>query len=554
MKNSIFPDYCPNTPTHTFKIVDHLSVQVTETANPFSLPVSALFSMAARINKKRSFLFVSKVLGKHIPVDPYTPLLTGAALGLLLYRRQWECLKEVEAARMQGSLYAAEAASGQEQAGGQAELAGQAGDAGNARNARLAREASVEAPGPATDHSHPGVTLGEAEERLAEAARLLETAVRGLSQPEFAREAYTELAGAKLVLPEPVLFIGYAETATALGHSMFRLFHAGAAYIHTTREDIPELSSAISFEEEHSHAVDHLCYTLDPELLSGGEPVVLVDDEITTGNTVVNTIRDMQSKFPRSDYVVASILDWRTGANQEAYAALEQELGIRIASLCLLEGSIEVSGTPLLEASAAPSAASSAAPAAAGEGTNRVPAPVNLSLLQDGMDRLPVSSRDSLGEINAAPYIRGSGRFGIRSGDNEELDLAASAVAGRLQALREGGPALVLGTGEFMYLPMRIAAAMGEGVSYQSTTRSPIYPVDKPGYGVASAAAYPSAGDPGIVNYLYNIAPDQYDDIFVLLEREVPIPRIQPMLDVLDKLAGRRVHVIMLGGGPGKEE
>ncbi|MNJ01708.1 hypothetical protein D3C73_1614270 [compost metagenome] len=69
-------------------------------------------------------------------------------------------------------------------------------------NARNAREASAEAPGPASgDHCHPGVTLDEAEERLAEAARLLETAVRGLAQPEFAREAYTELAGAKLVLP-----------------------------------------------------------------------------------------------------------------------------------------------------------------------------------------------------------------------------------------------------------------------------------------------------------------------------------------------------------------
>nr|WP_235775537.1 MULTISPECIES: phosphoribosyltransferase family protein [Paenibacillus] len=502
--------------------------------------------MAARINKKRSFLFVSKVLGKHIPVDPYTPLLTGAALGLLLYRRQWDRLKELEEARMQGSLYAAEAAAasacGQEQAGGGAGDAGYTGDT------------VAGLPGAAAGHSRPGATLGEAQERLAEADRLLETAVRGLSQPQLAREAYTELAGAKLVLPEPVLFIGYAETATALGHSMFRLFHDGASYIHTTREDIPELVSAISFEEEHSHAVDHLCYALDPELLSGGEPVVLVDDEITTGNTVVNTIRDMQSKFPRSDYVVASILDWRTGANREAYAALEQELGIRITSLCLLEGSIEVSGAPLLEASVAPSATSSAAPAAAGESTDRVPAPVNLSVLQDGMDRLPVSSRDSLGEVNAAPYIRGSGRFGIRSSDNEELDLAAVAVASRLQALREGARALVLGTGEFMYLPMRIAAAMGEGVSYQSTTRSPIYPVDKPGYGVASAAAYPSAGDPGIANYLYNIAPDQYDDIFVLLEREVPLPRIQPMLDVLDKLAGRRVHVIMLDGGPGKED
>ncbi|MDF9840893.1 hypothetical protein M2105_001791 [Paenibacillus sp. PastF-1] len=463
MKNSILPTYYPKTNIHTFNIVDNLQVTVTETANPFQMPVDSLFSMAARINKKRSFLFVSRVLGKHIPVNPYTPLLSGAALGLLLYR-----------------------------------------DMG-----------------------------GEGSGTLMD--KLLDQAVHGLVHPEYAEEAYRTLLEARLTLPHPAVFIGFAETATALGHSMYNLFASGASYIHTTREDIPELTSVISFEEEHSHAVDHLCYALHPELLSGNEPVILVDDEITTGNTAINIIRDIQAKFPRREYVVASLLDWRSPANIQAYRDLELELGIKITALSLLRGNIEVNGTPLLNADAARD-----------QQVEDAQVPVVTTYIQDGLERLNVTSADSCGEINASPYLKLSGRFGLASGDNAAIDGEVAAVAAKLRALREGDRTLVMGAGEFMYLPMRIAAEMGEGVFYQSSTRSPIYPQHRPDYGVRSAAGYPSAGDPLITNYIYNVEYGQYDDIFVLLERDVPGRRIKPMTDILRGLAGSKVHLIVL--------
>jgi hypothetical protein len=468
MNNSILSDYCPRTNTHTFNIVENLQVTVTETANPFQMPVSALFSMAARINKKRSFLFVSKVLGKHIPVNPYTPLLSGAALGLLLYREM-------------------------------------------------------------------NVDCGAGHGELVD--KLIQQAMHGLIHPVFAEDAYHELMAAKLILPKPAVFIGFAETATALGHSMYNIFAGNASYIHTTREDIPDLTSVINFEEEHSHAVDHLCYALDASLLSGEEPVILVDDEITTGNTAVNTIRDIQSKFPRQEYVIASLLDWRTGKNLQVYKDLEQELGITIKSLCLLQGSIEVKGIPLLHA---------------GEEKDKPAAakvPIITSCVYDGMERLPVTSTDSMQELNKSPYLRHSGRFGLVSEENAEVDAGVHVIADQLRKLRTGERVLVMGVGEFMYLPMRVAAEMGEGVSYQSTTRSPIHPNRRPDYGVHSAAAYPSAGDPAITNFIYNVEPGQYDEIFVLLEREVPRERIQPMTDILRKLARHKVHLVVLTPG-----
>lgn len=44
--------------------------------------------MAARVNKKRAFLFVSKVLGKHIPVHPVKPLLVSGLLAMAYAKEQ----------------------------------------------------------------------------------------------------------------------------------------------------------------------------------------------------------------------------------------------------------------------------------------------------------------------------------------------------------------------------------------------------------------------------------------------------------------------------------
>ncbi|MCL6574452.1 MAG: phosphoribosyltransferase domain-containing protein, partial [Bacillus sp. (in: Bacteria)] len=65
---------------YTFNILDFLETKIEVFENPYHLPINELFTMAARINKKRSFLFVSKVLGKHLPIAPNKGLLTAALL------------------------------------------------------------------------------------------------------------------------------------------------------------------------------------------------------------------------------------------------------------------------------------------------------------------------------------------------------------------------------------------------------------------------------------------------------------------------------------------
>lgn len=260
-----------NKTTHVYNIAGSLKVTVTEADNPFILPITQLFSMAARNNPKRSFLFVSKLLGKHIPINPHTSLLGGYALAALLCR-----------------------------------------------------------------HLQP--------ERADELASVLHLTMEGLTDPTRAAEVYRQLIAKRLKLSEPVKLLGFAETATALGHAMFDALAEQATYLHTTRELLPERQSVLQFDEEHSHAVAHRCYAERPDFLADDEIVVFVDDEMTTGKTTLNLIRDMQDKYPRKRYIVAALLDWRSAADEAAFAAMEQEFGIAIETICLYRGTIEVEG------------------------------------------------------------------------------------------------------------------------------------------------------------------------------------------------------------------
>jgi hypothetical protein len=181
-----------------YKILDGLEVEVKVTSNPYNLQLDHLFEMAARINKKRGFLFVSKLLGKHIPVHAALSLASGAVLG-----RLYEC-------------------------------------------SILDRPVSV-----------PIYELQNAFENTKQAELL-----------------YERLLETKIRVDEPTLFIGFAETATALGHSMFDTFEGNIAFLHTTREQIDYRKSLINFEEEHSHAVSHRCYAEDHNLFNNASRIV----------------------------------------------------------------------------------------------------------------------------------------------------------------------------------------------------------------------------------------------------------------------------------------
>ncbi|MER6084801.1 phosphoribosyltransferase domain-containing protein, partial [Streptomyces sp. NPDC001833] len=135
--------------------------------------------------------------------------------------------------------------------------------------------------------------------------------------------------------------LGYAETATGLGHSVADGIGL-APYLHSTRRPVAGLAPAGGFEESHSHATSHLLLPEDPALLSGDGPLVLVDDEFSTGNTVLNTIRDLHARYPRKRYVVVALVDMRSAADAGRLTSFAEEIGARVDLVAAASGTVKL--------------------------------------------------------------------------------------------------------------------------------------------------------------------------------------------------------------------
>lgn len=116
-----------------------------------------------------------------------------------------------------------------------------------------------------------------------------------------------------------------------------------------------------------------------------------------------------------------------------------------------------------------------------------------------------------------------------------------------LQQLRTGNKTLVLGTGEFMYIPMRIAALLGEGVQFHSTTRSPIYA--HPNSYIYNQYTFESPDHSGVQNYAYNIPIQHYDEVFIIAERITNERALQQLIDALSQAQIPQMTIVTLTDG-----
>lgn len=105
-----------------------------------------------------------------------------------------------------------------------------------------------------------------------------------------------------------VLVIGFAETATAIGVTV--AVALGADYIQTTREDIAG-AEYLYFSEEHSHATEQRLVKEGLEAaIARAERILFVEDEVTTGRTILNIIRLLRMQYPKAcKFAVASLLN-----------------------------------------------------------------------------------------------------------------------------------------------------------------------------------------------------------------------------------------------------
>ncbi|MYW65437.1 phosphoribosyltransferase [Streptomyces sp. SID8379] len=326
--------------------------------------------------------------------------------------------------------------------------------------------------------------------------------------------------------------LGYAETATGLGHSVADGL-ALAPYLHSTRRPVDGVARAGGFEESHSHATSHLLLPEDPELLAGDGPLVLVDDEFSTGNTVLNTVRALHELHARERYVIVALVDMRSPGDQGRLEAFAREIGARVDLIVSARGSVHLPDGVLEKGQALVAEHERAAGA---------------GLPQPRRERGEIVRPAGLDWPDGLPD---GGRHGFRPEHRARLEAALPGMAERL-APHVRGRVLVLGNEELMYAPLRLATALeavGADVAYSTTTRSPVLAVDDPGYAIRTRLVFPAHDDPADgpgERYAYNVAGGGFDTVVVVLDSAGDTPELAAPDGLLARVAEHAARVVVV--------
>ncbi|MGW0660470.1 phosphoribosyltransferase family protein [Streptodolium elevatio] len=407
-----------------------------------------------------------------------------------------------------------------------------------------------------------------------------------------------EVLGGDGVTP---VVLGYAETATGLGHCVAEAL-PGATYLHSTRRPVEGVAPLGGFEEEHSHATSHLLLPQDRDLLSGPGPLVLVDDELSTGRTVLNTIEALHELAPRERYVIAALIDVRTPADRRTMAAFAERLGARVDVVSLATGVVDLPHDALTRGAdlVAAEEAGQAGRAGQAEQTKQIGQAGEAG--QEGQAANPVARETTRGSVEriALDWPEGlpdGGRHGFTADHQAALEKALPELGARLAGGLPGARrVLVLGCEELMYVPLRLARALADAtapaagsaapgsassesassgsasvgsasdsaasgsadgpavpagppvpeVRYSTTTRSPVLAVDDPGYAIRTRLTFPSHDDPADGpgdRYTYNVDPGadparRFDTIVLVVDSTADTPALHAEDGLLDVLAG----------------
>lgn len=388
--------------------------------NKFNFDIEDLMVVANRANNpKRNFLFVSKLLGKHIEVNPNVCRAAGRLLASLMYSN-------------------------------------------NSGNINCMVDLIK------------GKDIDE------------ETIIEELNKP--------------IQTEDKNFILGFAETATGLGMAVASSIE-NSHYQTTTRESIVDIKNILSFEEEHSHATNHKCFTLYQDRIKEADRIILVDDEITTGNSMRNLIRELVKITDVKEFVILSILDWRSKENIDNMYNLQEELNVSIDVLSLVSGSFSTDDKSVYI-------------------DNESKSLTDNTFVKEleVLDRIEIQTENGVKDY----YIH-SGRFGVDHSYIQKIENQCKQIAKSInETLDDDLKILILGHGEDIYIPSRVAAYIKGDVKFKTTTRSPILCKDEDSYPIKSKYIFEHED---VKYFLYNKKEmeENFDKVILLTEDNLDI-------------------------------
>lgn len=340
--------------------------------------------------------------------------------------------------------------------------------------------------------------------------------------PNMAFTLYDELVNeirSSISQDEKLIVIGFAETATAIGQYIACSLKNCIYYMQTTREKISGATPLLEFKEEHSHATEQLLYGKKSAFLSC-DRILFVDDEISTGNTILNFISALEKIGILKKYSVASFLNWQ---NKEWTQKFKQ---LGIYTHCVVRG-----------------------------------------VLKDLASKVPVTISDEPYPIStfntdlalftvkcdiANFYADRLGKVPVHLNDFADiLYSTVDKVISTTLSTRDK-EVLVLGTEEFMFAPLIFGKMLSEkrniSVQFHATTRSPIEASKFGTYAISKRFPIASCYDSSRHTFVYNLK--KYEKVYIVTDI---IPNTQFLGDIVTALTAagtqpENINVIVLKG------
>jgi len=302
-------------------------------------------------------------------------------------------------------------------------------------------------------------------------------------RPSQMRTSYEDLVNKLLSIENQskrFIFIGMAETATALGLGVYETWlnktQQQGIYCQTTRYFLDN-QPFVDFEETHSHATGFYLYLPKEkqvkDIFNTADTLVLIDDEISTGNTFANLINAYKKLNPNLKRVI--VLSLLNLTSEQARNKVAVKTKIAVEWLSILSGQFEFTPNPAFN--------------------------------------FHVASVESNRQCKKQLLNGNYGRLGI----NKSLPLLTGQLDELMIDFQPKAKILVLGTGEFIYHAYLVAVELEKyqfKTYVQSTTRSPILI----GNAIVSCVTFQDNYKDDISNYLYNAEMNHYDTIIVVHE------------------------------------
>ena len=293
---------------------------------------------------------------------------------------------------------------------------------------------------------------------------------KGSEVMKLFEEFYLEIKNSELLKGKKVLVIGFAETATALGESVVYYWNKDenkdfeiVSYAQTTRENV-DWPDCVYFEEEHSHATSQKLYY--DKNLNNFDTILFVEDEITTGQTILNCLDLFEKVFDKEiDFVVSSILNWQNNNNKNRFFTK------KVDTISLISGE-----------------------------------------MKDVFPKIEISTNF---EDELKYKENKTNKHSILKSNNIRVQKPVSYLINKFNKLEEiiesQLPSYIknysmIGTEEFMFDSI-LAAYLLDGY-VRASTRSPITPSLDSNYPINKRIRFPSIYESNRVNYLYNISFD----------------------------------------------